>query len=55
MKKKQTKKLNLGKIKIADLNASEKTTLNGGLLPLPPTGLPTKLTRCFICPVSDIC
>lgn len=53
MKRKQTKKLALGKIKIASLRKADQAKLNGGELPA--TTWPTKLTRCFICPVTDIC
>ncbi|MCW3466270.1 class I lanthipeptide [Chitinophaga nivalis] len=59
MKKKLNKKLNLGKIQIANLNPADQSALNGGLQHVKPiedfltTTSPTRLTRCYICPVPD--
>ncbi|MCW3466271.1 hypothetical protein [Chitinophaga nivalis] len=53
MKKKQPKKLNLGKIQIADLNNADKLVVKGGKLHgtviQHPTTEITESTGCFVC------
>ncbi|MCW3463963.1 class I lanthipeptide [Chitinophaga nivalis] len=59
MKKKLNKKLVLSKIQIANLNAADQATLNGGLKitktiidPFTSTD-PTQQTFCYVCPAES--